>query len=267
MTAELSKWVQTLRIAWTKQLTYKVNFILLIIGPTVVFFFIKYNLWSTIFEMENVDFIQGYDFKRMLAYQVWVMIVAFLAQGYNSMNLAEDIRLGRISSYLIYPFDFWKFHTAGFLAFQGLQLFIALVTLVAVIGLGFLPPLDWQAIALGVGYSLLVGFLWFAVSFLLGLVAFWMEETWVLRVMFLTVASFLSGAVLPLEIFPDWLRALLDYSPFPYMTYVPVKIFMGEYEGSVLFASLIPSFWIALTAGLAALVWKRGLRLYTAAGM
>src|SRR5690606_15115581 len=104
MQAELDKWLQTIRISWTKQMAYKINFVLLIIGPTVVFFFIKYNLWSSIYGMEGVENIQGYDLPKMLTYQVWVMIVAFIAQGYNSMNLAEDIRLGRISSYLIYPF-------------------------------------------------------------------------------------------------------------------------------------------------------------------
>ena len=41
-----------------------------------------------------------------------------------------------------------------------------------------------------------VGVFWFQIQFFLALSAFWLEETWVLRVIFLIVAQFLSGAVI-----------------------------------------------------------------------
>jgi ABC-2 type transport system permease protein len=47
--AELKKWLATIRISWSRQLAYKLNFLLLVIGPTLVFFFVKYNLWRSIF--------------------------------------------------------------------------------------------------------------------------------------------------------------------------------------------------------------------------
>ena len=265
--AEWQKWWATIRISWSRQLAYKVNFLLLVIGPTVVFFFVKYNLWRSIYAIEGLESIQGYDLQAMLRYQIWGMMVGFLAQGFQNMNLSEDIRLGRISAYLVYPFGFWPFHTAGFIAFQVLQILVALVTLGILRGTGMLGELHWWNLLQGASFSLLMGFFWYQISFLLGLAAFWLEETWVLRVMFVTIAQFMSGAILPLEIYPDWLLAILRWTPFPYLTYVPIKIFMGAFQDSLILACLTVFGWLTLVGALSYVVWRRGLRLYTAAGM
>lgn len=261
------KWLATIRMSWQKQLAYKLNFLLLIIGPTVVFCFVKFNLWDAIYSLQGIEKIQGYTLQDMLNYQLWGMIVGFLGQGYNSMNLAEDIRLGRISTYLVYPFGFWPYHTASFVGFQILQVGVSIITLLILVAMGYLGDLAFGPLAQGFVFSLFVGFLWYQISFVLGLCAFWLEETWVLRVMFVTIAQFLSGSLLPLEIFPDWLVGLLRWTPFPYLTYVPVRIFMGNYEGSLLQATTILGVWLTVISLLLVWVWKRGLRLYTAAGM
>ncbi|MBT3785181.1 hypothetical protein HOF92_09400, partial [bacterium] len=210
--------------------------------------------------------IQGYDFQAMIAYQVWVLVIQLLGQGNDSMNLSEDIRLGRISSYLIYPFDFWKFHTAGFLAFQGMQFLLCTVLLCSVLAMGFLANLHFNALLQGVILTLLVGGLWFTLQYLVGLMAFWLEETWILRVILIIVAQFLSGAILPLELYPKWVQSALLYTPFPYLTYLPARVFMGD-SGLFLSSLLVVGFWTLIMAGICTLVWKRGLRLYTAAGM
>ena len=255
-----------MRVAWSQFLVYRLNFLLMVIGPALVFFFIKYNLWSAIYSLKPGTEIQGYSFETMIAYQVFVMIVGLMGQGHSSMDLSEDIRLGRISSYLIYPFDFWQFHTAAFLAFQGIQIPVCVLTLGLLRLCGLLPELMLEPILLGVSFTLLVSLLWFALQYLCGLMAFWLEETWILRVILLVIAQFLSGAIIPLELFPQQAQDLLFYTPFPYLTYIPVKIFMGQ-GSNLLSAVFVLGFWILFAWSLAALVWKRGLRLYSAAGM
>ncbi len=262
-----AKWTQTMQVAWSNQLVYKLNFLMLVLGPVLVFFFIKYNLWSSIFSMPGVTTIQGYDLASMLEYQVWVMIVALLAQSYNNMKLAEDIRLGRISSYLIYPFGFWQFHTASFFGTQVIQIIVSLLTVFAVAAFGFDLNLSLDQTPAAIAFCVLVSLLWFAIAFILGLAAFWLDETWVLRVIFVIIAQFLSGAIVPLEIYPVWFRSFLDYTPFPYMTYVPVKLFMGAYEGHIGTAFAIISFWLTVSVLVATWTWKRGIRMYSGAGM
>lgn len=267
MKAELSKWLVTIEIGLNRNLAFKTNFLMQIIGPTLVFYFIKFQLWQAIFADHPTGMIGSYDLATMLNYQSLMLIVALVGQGYTNANLAEEIRMGKISTYLIYPFSFWKHHFGVFLAFEGIQLAIATITIALLIGLGIITVPSLAALAAGLGYCLVVAICWYAVQFLLGIFGFWLDETWVLRAIFLTVGNFLSGAIIPLDLYPAWLQQILVYSPFPYLTYVPVKVLMGQYDGSLLFALGMVVIWTGIFAGLAHLVWRKGVRLYTAAGM
>lgn len=267
LASEWPKWGATIRIALARLLAYKLNFLLLVIGPVLVFFFIRYNLWAAIYHLQGITTLQGYTFEQMLAYQVWVMLVGFLGQGYNGNNLAEDIRLGRISAYLLYPFGFWQYHSSAFLAFQIVQCGVVALTLAAACFWGWVQLPVWSVLLNGFCFALTVGLFWFQLNFLLGILAFWLEETWVLRVMMVTITQFLSGALLPLELFPHWLQAGLTWLPFPYLTYVPVKILMGTYQGGLGLAYAVLLTWTLLLFAAARGFWRQGLRAYTAAGI
>lgn len=264
---EFHKWKQTILVSMTNLLIYKINFILQMVGPVLIFFLIKYNIWTSIYSFQDGRPIGGYTLGEMIAYQAWVLVVSLLAQGYNSRNLAEDIRLGRISSYLIYPFDFWQYHLASFLGFQVLQFGIAVVSILTFFFLGVFQNITGTHLILGLSISLLSGMLWYLSQYAVGLLAFWLEETWTLRVILIIFANFCSGAIIPLELFPDWARTLALYSPFPYLTYVPVKIFMGQSVELPLSPTTALVFWIFVTWLIGKCIWDRGIRLYSAAGM
>ena len=202
----------------------------------------------------------------MLDYHAWTLIVTLLAKGHNSMNLSLDIRMGRISSYLIYPFNFWEFHTASFLGLQFVQLFITAFTLLIFYYLGILKVFILSQFITGLLFCLLVGFFWFSVQYLLGLVAFWLEETWIMRVMFDIMATFLSGGIIPIDLFPDYFEKFLNYTPFPFLTYYPVQIFLGK-ATLIPYAALQISVWTFIVWVCNYFIWKRGIRMYTAAGM
>lgn len=265
--AELQKWRVTIETGINRHMAFKMNFILQILGPTLVFYFIKFQLWKAIFASHPTGTIGGYDLAAMLNYQSLMLIVGLVGQCYTNANLAEEIRLGKISTYLIYPFKFWQHHFGVFLAFQTIQLVIAAATILALTAFGIITIGSLASFAGGIGYCLVVAVCWFTVQFLLGIFSFWLEETWVLRVMFITLASFLSGGIIPLDLYPAWLQDVLVYTPFPYLTYVPVKILMGQYEGSMAFALAVIAVWTGILALLAGYVWQKGVRLYTAAGM
>jgi ABC-2 type transport system permease protein len=265
-TTNLDKWWITIKISWVKHTAYRLNFFLQIIGPALVFFFVKYNLWSSIYSADSELVIKGFNFEQMINYHMWAFIVALVAQGHGSWNLSDDIRMGRISSYLIYPFNFWEFHTASWLSFQFIQVVIAAFTLFCVSFTGILQIPSLEVMAVGVAYTLFISLFWFTMQYFTGVLAFWLEETWILRVMLNIVTYFLSGAIIPLDLYPKWLVDILNYTPFPYLTYYPIKIFMGQ--GSHLTQGFfIILFWAIVFAFLNHRIWKKGIRLYTAAGM
>lgn len=263
-----AKWRQTAFSAFSRIIAYRGNLILQVLGPALVFYTIKVQLFRSFYASSSEGVIGGYSLEGMLAYQFYTLIVMLIAQSYNSMALAEDIRLGRISAYLIYPFDFLSFHFASFLAFQTVQFLIVGFTLTLAWSFTWIPDLNPRLLAQGYLLCLLAGILWFSLQYLIGVVAFWLEETWVLRVLLMNLSAFLSGAIMPLTFFPQAWQEMVQYSFFPYLTSWPVKAFLEVLPLSELLsiASLL-ILWTVVIIALGQYTFKRGLRLYTAAGM
>ena len=264
---EREKWLATMRVAATNRMAYRIGFILLFIGPPIIFFLVKYNIWVSIYSLDGGVRIGGYTLSEMLSYQAYVMFITFLATSYNGVALSEDIRLGKISTHLLHPFSFRKYHTAHFLAFQCIQLSVAFFTLVVLILTGLVKTPDFSTLIFTVCYSFLISILWYNLQFLTGVFAFWLDKTWVFRVLLMIIGQFLSGAIFPLELFPQSFQKLLQYTFFPYMNFVPTKLLMGSYSGSLTQAISILLLWIILVRIVVNISWKRGLRLYTAAGV
>lgn len=262
---EWLKWWQTIKISWSNLMAYKLSFFLMFIGPPIVFFLIKYNVWHAIYQV--TPSMAGYDFEQMIVYQFWVMIVSLLGQGHSSLNLAVDIRWGRISRYLLYPFGLWQNETCRFLAFQWIQTMICLFTLLLVWTVGLVSRIELGPLITGLGMIYLVSSLWFLVMFWIGLLSFWFEDTWMFRVILVIVTAFCSGGIMPLEIFPHVIQDYLMWTPFPYMTYYPAKVFMGQPPGPLVPVVGVVLLWGGAMALLTRWTWQRGLRLYTAAGI
>lgn len=261
-----AKWIQTMKISWVKTTAYRLNFFLQVIGPALIFFFVKYSLWKTIYDSNPSETIRGYTFSAMITYHIWSFVVSMIGQGHTALNMSQDIRLGRISSYLIYPFNFWEFHTASFLSFQILQILISIVTLSIFLMTGILESISMFNFLLGLGASIYVSLFWYVLQYLTGIIGFWLEETWIIRVSLQVITVFLSGAVFPLDLFPDFWRAILDYTPFPYLTYYPIKVFMGAPVPLLKFAMTLGG-WFIIVVFLNVIIWRKGIKNYTAAGM
>jgi ABC-2 type transport system permease protein len=258
-------WWQTIKISWHKTMAYRLNFFLQVIGPALVFLFVKFSIWSNIYSDDPAQKIAGFNFQEMLNYHSWIFLCGLLSQGHSGMNLAEDIRLGRISTYLIYPFNFWEYHFASFISFQSLQLLVSLISFLILNAIGLLSIPTLPILMSGVFYCLAVSIFWFTLQFLTGILAFWLEETWVIRVILIHLGSFLSGSILPLDFFPNRLREIIDYTPFPYMNYYPAKMLMtGEFH---LKSIVMIALWTLILIIVSMFTWKKGIKNYTAAGI
>lgn len=262
----LKKYFETIQIAIAENLAYRFNFLLEFSGPAVVYFFIKYNIWIGIYGGSESDTILGgLTLTDMLEYQSWVLIVYLLAHAYNGATSAIDIRLGRISAFLLYPFGFFEYHLGRFLGFFILQFSIAACTCTIFYFFSLLHIQSLMALSSGIIVCLLAAFYWFLWNFLTSIAAFWLEETWFLRVIMIFLVRLLSGSLIPLDLFPSGIVAVLRYTPFPYLTYYPVQIFQGTVGALDAILNLFA--WIIILGVLNKIVWNAGVRRYSAAGI
>ena len=264
---EYLKWLESLKICLSRSLSYKINFLLMMVVPVVIFFAIKYNLWVSIYASNPQKEIQGYTLSKMIEYQFWILIFdLFIRSYFFSENISDDIRLGKISAFLLYPFNFISYQLSLFFSDKIIQFFIGSVCFALVLFLGWLnaPPLI-NLLKAGV-FILMICLFWFFVQMILGCISFWLEKTWSLNVSVRFISAFLSGSIIPLDLYPKAFSEILLWTPFPYLIYFPIKILMGEPVSSS-FCFVVLSIWIVIFFFSAKWIWKKGLSLYTGAGI
>ncbi len=264
---EYYKWLQSLKISLSRNLQYKIDFLLSMIIPVFIFFAIKYNLWSSIYAGNSYQPIQGYSLAEMIEYQFWILIFDLFVRSYFfSQNISNDIRLGRISSFLLYPFGFISYQMNLFLSDKFIQAFIGCFSLCAAFIFGWIEIPLAKVFLKAIAFVLMVNAFWFFTQMLIGFISFWMEQTWSLNISVRFTAIFFSGAIIPLDLYPDALVKTLVWTPFPYLVYFPVRILMGE-PVNFAFSLFILFLWSLVMCFCARWVWKRGLKLYTGAGI
>ena len=107
-------------------------------------------------------------------------------------------------------------------------------------------------------------FLW---GLWLALLAFWATKADALLAIQDALTFLFAGVVAPVALLPDILNKLAIYLPFRYMVGFPVEILTGQVQGNNLIEGLIMQIlWLALATTLSLVIWKSGVRRYSAIG-
>lgn len=195
------------------------------------------------------DDIAGYDASDAVTF-AWIaqaMIGALAVFGWS--ELALRIRTGDIATDLSRPLDL----VATGLAFDfGRALHQAVYRGVPPFVVGALvfdlttPPNATAAIAFGASVVLAIG-ISFAFRFLYNLPAFWLLHYRGPLLLAVVVSLALSGMIIPVRFFPDWLATVAHATPFPSLVQTPIDVFVGETEGIEIVTALgVQVFWLAL---------------------
>lgn len=125
-------------------------------------------------------------------------------------------------------------------------------------------PIVWLAFVFTIllGHAVLFCFDW-----ILGCTAFYSTEIWGMSVVRYSVAMFFSGALIPLDMMPDWLRTIATILPFSQVVYLPVSLLSG-----ITPVSAMPRIWLMQGAFLVILyflsrmIFRRAVRVITVQG-
>lgn len=88
-------------------------------------------------------------------------------------------------------------------------------------------------------------------NYLIGATALWTTESNWLYWGNHAMITLLAGFFIPIEWLPEWLQTLSWLSPYPYLLYVPVRIYLGFDDIGLLFGSVI---WCAIMTTLCLVV-------------
>jgi len=101
----------------------------------------------------------------------------------------------------------------------------------------------------------------FTIRFLVAATAFWVLDSSGLKVISGVCAMFLSGMVLPLNLFPGWFGTLVNALPWSAFVQVPIDVYLGRHRGVDLFAALgFQLMWAVVLFAACAVVLDRATR-------
>jgi len=116
-------------------------------------------------------------------------------------------------------------------------------------------PLVWLAFLLSVALAVCVSF---AFRFAYNLSAFWLTDYRGPASLAVLTATLLSGLLVPVGFFPDWMERIAQATPFPAMIQTPIDIFVGKASGAAIGGAL------AAQAGWLAFLLLAGRALFAA---
>ncbi len=177
-----------------------------------------------------------------------------------------DIVQGRLSPRLLQPADPVWHYVGGHVAERAARLPFTVVIVAFFFMLypeaWFVP--SWTETVACLALSLLAWVLRFVLQYAFAMAAFWTEKASSIEGLWQIGFLFLSGVVAPLAVFPEAVREVVLYTPFPYLIDVPVRALLGA--PITLRDVLIPGAWLLVALVAQRLAWRAGLARYSSMG-
>ncbi|HET7010458.1 MAG TPA: ABC-2 family transporter protein [Anaerolineales bacterium] len=263
-TAEL--YLQQFKTSFAMMLQYRAALVIWLIGQVLepVIYLI---VWSTVARAGGgrVGEFTSADFA---AYFLVLMIVDHVTYTWIMWEYEYRVREGGLSPVLLRPVHPIHNDIADNLTSKAISLPGMLLTAIG-LGLLFRPEftaVPWAIVAFvpALALAFVVRFL---VEWSLAQAAFWTTRVGAINQMYFVSMLFLSGQMAPLSLMPEWLQAIAGVLPFRWMVAFPVELLLGRLtpvEALTGFAA--QAIWILLGVGLMRVVWRAGVRRYSAVG-
>ncbi|MGN0550668.1 MAG: ABC transporter permease [Acutalibacteraceae bacterium] len=241
--------------------TYRVNWIFFILG-NVLGCFVSYFIWNAVFLSSESSTLNGFTMPQMVVYIFLMFLTSTLISSDGTYNIGEEIRDGSIAMRMIKPISYnstFLFQELGNKIMTVCVLIIPLVVGVEICRTVFAGAVQFDVCGfllyiLSCMFAYLINF-FFNICF--GFIAFIIKYLWGANMIKNCIVGFLSGATIPLAFLPDVLEKIFLFLPFASLTYTPVMIYMGMYQGLQLIYYIgLQVFWVLAFWGLSKVLWR-----------
>ena len=107
----------------------------------------------------------------------------------------------------------------------------------------------------------------FSFSAITGALALYIDSALGIWSLYIGVHALFSGYLVPLELFPSWLRAIAMATPFPYLQALPVELLIGRYGVHEALPQIArQSLWMAASLVVLIAVWRNAQKRFAAFG-
>lgn len=189
-----------------------------------VLLYIFLQLWKLTYAETGAERLGGLTLAQMLWYLAVTESITLSAPAV-APEIDNDVRTGAIAVHLLRPLSYPLYRLWASLGERAVRFAInALVgCTIALVFVGPIP-LGVQGLALFALSLPLAFILDFMAYLVIGLAAFWLENTSGLVLIYSRVTMILGGVLLPINLFPDRVQRVLTYLPFANVVYGPSRM-------------------------------------------
>ena len=255
-----------LRTSLAVQFQYRASMVIWMIGR-IIQPLIYLIVWTTVARAQG-GVVNGYGEGDFAAYYIMQMIVTQATFSWIMWEYDYIIRTGQFNFKLLRPIHPIHADVADNLAYKVLTLVI-LIPAAFILAWLFPPtfnPKIWS-IAAAVVATVLAFILRFTVDWTLAMCALWTNRVQAINQTYEVLLIFLSGNFAPLAVMPGWVQLIANFLPFRWMIAFPIELSLGRLtplEALTGFAMQI--FWITVAQVLLKVIWRAGVKQYSAVG-
>jgi ABC-2 type transport system permease protein len=255
------------QVNWAEQWQYRANLLMYLlfwlVSPIVYL-----AVWTTV--ANNQGSVSGLTANDFVTYYMILLIMDQLTSDITIHILAYKIQDGTLSADLVKPVHPILTNVlVNNLAFKALT-FLVLIPVWLVLMLLFQPNFSgvtWQAVLLAVP-AIIMGF---GISFLLGAtitcLAFWTTRVYSLSEFYYALHLLFSGQFVPLTLMPKMVQSLAQFLPFQLRLYFPIQLILGKLPPEVIARNFgLDVVWLLIAFALFSLVWRAGVKRFSAVG-
>jgi ABC-2 type transport system permease protein len=203
-----------------------------------------------------------------VAYYLILVVVNQLTYAQTNWTVGDEIRYGNMNTWLLRPmapiYNVLSTELAGKVVYMTFTIPVALL-----LALILKPEItyNWRNgllffLALTCAWAL--RFFW---GYWLALLAFWATRADGLLALQDSLIFLLGGQVAPTRLLPPLIQTLSTLLPFRYMLAFPVELLTGQLTSAeIQIGFVIQIFWMLLAISIYRLLWRNGLRRYSAIG-
>ncbi len=253
-----------LRIGFAEAVAYRAEMVVWVLATTMPL--VMLALWTAVAQGAPIG---RYGEHQFLAYFLATFIVRQVTGSWAFWEMNMEVRSGALGMRLLRPIHPLWAYAAESVASLPMRVLVSLpVAFIAlfVLGAGDVArdPVVWLLWVVSVIGGWLITLL---ANFVVGAAAFFMESSVKLMDAWLVFFFVLSGYLIPVDLFPPALRAVVDWLPFRYQIGLPVELMTGATPLGSAWPMLARQWlWVLLGVGATALLWRSGTRRFAAYG-
>jgi ABC-2 type transport system permease protein len=264
----LRKWRAVFSIFFQEGLAYRASGIIWIMTDLVTAITMPL-VWTQTSALQNGP-IAGFSASDFVLYYLILLLIGSFISSHIIWEIAEEIREGKFSNQLLRPISHiqYSFFRNGSWRVMRTMLFLPIFVVLLFV---YRELIGQPRVNLGIEFwlALILGHMvsFFSV-YALSMLALFIEEAYTVFELYYVPMLFLSGRVFPVSVMPDWAVSLSLVFPFYYTTGLPTEIAIGKIQGATAWTYIgIQCGWIVGCYLISQVLWRKGLRHYSAVGM